>query len=93
MEADRQMHYLLVGLGDNRTMMDWYRQVISQTEFIRLYATEPERAVETETEHRKIYAALKSGNLARVQKAIHDHFGSTCRSLLPTIGDDEAAER
>lgn len=89
MEADRQMHYLLVGLGGNSMMMDWYRQVISQTEFIRIYATEPERAPETEAEHERIYAALKSRDLPQVLQAIRDHFGSAYRSLLLTINDNE----
>ena len=43
MEADRGLHDLIVGLSGNSIMIDWHRRVISQTEFIRLYAT-PARA-------------------------------------------------
>lgn len=87
MEADRRMHYLLVGLGENSLMIDWYRQVISQTEFIRLYATAPERASVTEIEHKAIYAALKAKDLTKIRRVIHDHLESACGSMLPVIGD------
>ena len=89
MEADRRMHHLIVGLSGNSMMMEWYKRVSSQTEFIRLYAMEPERAIETEVEHKAIYAALQVKDLETVQRAIHAHFKSACGSLLPTIVDSE----
>lgn len=48
------LHDLIVGLSGNSIMSDWRRRVISQTEFIRLYATPPERPTETEVEHKTI---------------------------------------
>ncbi len=92
MAADRRMHHLIVGLGGNSMMMDWYRRVSSQTEFIRLYALEPERAVETEAEHKAIYAALKTRDLKAVRQAIHAHFESACGSLLPAVVRRESDE-
>ena len=90
MEADRRMHHLIVGLSGNSMMMEWYKRVSSQTEFIRLYAMEPERvSIETEVEHKAIYAALQVKDLETVQRAIHAHFKSACGSLLPTIVDSE----
>ena len=91
MEADRRMHYLLVGLSDNRLMTDWYRQVISQTEFIRLYATAPERAIETQMEHKAILAALETRDLDVILATVHDHFESACGGLLQTIDEEPAA--
>ncbi|MHA1571445.1 MAG: GntR family transcriptional regulator [Alphaproteobacteria bacterium] len=81
MDTDRRMHLLIVGLGGNSMMMDWYRRVISQTEFIHLYAVKPERGVETEVEHRAILAALKTQDLAKVREAIHAHFVSAFNSI------------
>lgn len=89
MEADRAMHYLIVGLSGNSIVIDWYRRLMSQTEFIRLYATRPERATETDTEHREIFAALQAHDLGGTLSAIHDHFESACHSLLPTIGEED----
>lgn len=89
MEADRSLHYLIVGLSGNSIMIDWYRRVMSQTEFIRLYATRPERATETDMEHQEILAALQARNLRATLRAIHKHFESACDSLLPTIDEDE----
>ncbi len=90
MAADRRMHHLIVGLSGNSMMTDWYRRVSSQTEFIRLYAAEPGRAVETEVEHKAIYAALQARDLEVVRHAIHAHFKSACGSLLPTIAEGES---
>lgn len=89
MEADRAMHYLIVGLSGNSIVIDWYRRLMSQTEFIRLYATRPERATETDSEHREIFAALQARDLNATLGAIHRHFESACHSLLPTIGEEE----
>ncbi|MEM1399591.1 MAG: GntR family transcriptional regulator [Pseudomonadota bacterium] len=89
MKADRSLHYLIVGLTGNSIMIDWYRRVMSQTEFIRLYATRPERATETETEHKEIYAALQSRDLDGTLLAIEEHFQSACNSLLPIISAEK----
>ena len=87
MEADRGLHDLIVGLSANSIMIDWHRRIISQTEFIRLYATPPERAVETETEHQAIFAALQALDLEAARRAVHEHFESACQSLLPAIAE------
>ena len=81
MESDRRFHTLIVSLGDNSMMMDWYRRVISQTEFIHLYAVTTERGVETVVEHRAILAALETQQLATVREAIHAHFASAFNSI------------
>ncbi len=85
MAADRRMHHLIVALSGNSMMMDWYQRVISQTEFIRLYAVQPERGVETMAEHMTIYAALQALDLDAVLGAIHAHFESACGSLLDDV--------
>ena len=92
-EADRALHDLIVSLSGNSIMIDWHRRVISQTEFVRLYATPPERATETEVEHNAIYEALQAGDLQAAECAVREHFESACRSLLPAIADDEASTR
>ena len=81
MDSDRRLHLLIVGLGGNSMMMDWYQRVISQTEFIHLYAVTPARGVETEVEHRAILAALETRDLAVMQEAIHAHFISAFNSI------------
>ena len=89
MEGARGLHDVIVGLTGDSIMIDWHRRVISQTEFIRLYATLPERAAETEVEHKAIYKALQARELEAVQCAVHDHFESACQSLLPAIAEVE----
>lgn len=92
MEKDRDFHYLLVKISNNRKLCEFYRQLnihmqIARSYYVRNY----KRLQETQKEHEKILNVLEKQDPDLTRKYLSVHITSVKRSVMRKEGRKEEA--
>ncbi len=93
MEKDREFHYLLVKMSNNRKLCDLYRQLnihmqIARSYYVRNY----KRLQETQKEHEKILNALEKQDPDLTKECLTAHIMTVKRSVMRKEGIGEKKE-
>lgn len=85
---DCQFHEILLELSGNRTLRDWHRVVMRQTQAARNYTVKRYSMTRLEREHGDIIDAVAAGEATLAAEAIGRHLGQSLDELLSRAPED-----
>jgi DNA-binding GntR family transcriptional regulator len=88
--ADGLFHRLIVAATGNKQLETIHSQLSDQSHLIRLFSTRSPRALDTLTEHRRIFRALERRDEEEAALASTEHLKSACADVLRAVRAIEA---
>jgi GntR family transcriptional regulator, rspAB operon transcriptional repressor len=88
LELDQDFHVNLMGLCNNRRILDWYRSLNAHIQVGRVYSLRAlKRCKGAQAEHEKILAALEARDAGRAREAVKEHLSVSQNGILGILSD------
>jgi len=84
---DRAFHRLIVGLSNNRTLVDWHERVMMQTHTVRVYSLATYPLERLAAEHAAVIAAVQAADAAAARTALKHHLVLSRDEILSRLLD------